>query len=261
MNIKGCDLSIIGKRYGKLIVLEFLGQFQRNETSKRKIPKFRCICDCGNHKDVFRTDLVTRKTTTCGSFDCWKKIKPKSTENLNGTKFGMLTVIRFLEFKDTKSKRVQILECLCDCGKTKNVRRDCLLSNITKSCGCQLNLYMTSIDYAVVSEYAKYKSGAKRRNICFCLTKQDVETLIFQKCYYCNSEPSRESCKSAIHLKNYTREKYLLNGIDRFDNNQGYILENCVPCCSHCNRAKLDYSYKEFLDWIKRVYEKQYQSG
>jgi hypothetical protein len=40
------------------------------------------------------------------------------------------------------------------------------------------------------------------------------------------------------------------NGIDRVDNSKGYILGNCVPCCSWCNRAKADGTLAKFMDWI-----------
>lgn len=49
-----------------------------------------------------------------------------------GKKFGKLTVLKFLGFIKTKS----IYECLCDCGNIKIVKRNSLVSEHTKSCGC-----------------------------------------------------------------------------------------------------------------------------
>jgi 5-methylcytosine-specific restriction endonuclease McrA len=37
------------------------------------------------------------------------------------------------------------------------------------------------------------------------------------------------------------------------DNSKGYTVENSVPCCYRCNHAKRDYSYGEFVDWVKRA--------
>lgn len=256
---KEIDMSIIGQRFGKLTVVEYIGLFKRNEKSRDNLAKFKCVCDCGKDKEVFKQELVSERTTTCGDFECWKKDAPNEDEILDNQKFGMLTVIRFLHFKDTKSKRVQILECLCDCGKIKNIRRDALITGNTKSCGCQLNLSYNSIDYAISMEYAKYKAGAKTRNINFLLSKEYFKKLLLDNCYYCGIEPKRKSAKS--HLTTKKRKRILLNGIDRTNNKEGYTIQNCVPCCSQCNRAKMDYPYQEFLDWIKRVYEKQYQSG
>lgn len=47
--------------------------------------------------------------------------------------------------------------------------------------------------------------------------------------------------------------EYIYNGIDRVDNAVGYILENCIPCCEFCNKAKGTKTYFDFLDWICRL--------
>jgi 5-methylcytosine-specific restriction endonuclease McrA len=39
-----------------------------------------------------------------------------------------------------------------------------------------------------------------------------------------------------------------VQGIDRVDNSIGYTPDNCVPCCTQCNRIKLDHlTYEEML--------------
>jgi hypothetical protein len=60
------------------------------------------------------------------------------------------------------------------------------------------------------------------------------------------------------HPETYTRPKnanggFKYNGIDRVVNSVGYTLENCVPCCSNCNRAKSTLSRQEFIAWAHRV--------
>ena len=50
---------------------------------------------------------------------------------------------------------------------------------------------------------------------------------------------------------------YVYNGVDRVDNERGYSLENCVPCCKFCNRMKRDLGKKEFLEHIKNIYNEQ----
>ena len=37
------------------------------------------------------------------------------------------------------------------------------------------------------------------------------------------------------------------------DNSKGYSLDNIVPCCKICNRAKSDLTYKDFIEWIRRL--------
>ena len=43
------------------------------------------------------------------------------------------------------------------------------------------------------------------------------------------------------------------NGIDRIDSTQGYELINSVPCCTICNRMKLDHSKMDFLTHIQKI--------
>lgn len=43
--------------------------------------------------------------------------------------------------------------------------------------------------------------------------------------------------------------------IDRVDSSIGYIVSNCVACCSQCNYAKRTAPAEQFLQWVKRVYE------
>ncbi len=43
------------------------------------------------------------------------------------------------------------------------------------------------------------------------------------------------------------------NGVDREDNNKGYIIENCVTACKRCNIAKNNMGLVEFKTWLKRI--------
>ncbi len=66
-------------------------------------------------------------------------------------------------------------------------------------------------------------------------------------CNYCGDPPS---CTM------YNRNKsdfYIYNGIDRVDNNVGYVLDNAVSCCKVCNRAKYNMAEEEFLSWTERL--------
>lgn len=56
-----------------------------------------------------------------------------SYRDLRGNKYGLLAAIEFVPGEG--SRRGKWL-CKCDCGNTKEVRPDALLSGATKSCGC-----------------------------------------------------------------------------------------------------------------------------
>lgn len=45
-------------------------------------------------------------------------------------------------------------------------------------------------------------------------------------------------------------------GVDRLDSAKGYTHDNCVSCCSCCNRMKLKQSKTEFISRCKRIVEK-----
>jgi len=54
------DRSIIGKRFGRLVVVDFV------EMRGRRISYWKCRCDCGNEKIVSRNSLRNGKTRSCG---------------------------------------------------------------------------------------------------------------------------------------------------------------------------------------------------
>ncbi len=60
--------DLIGQRFGKLTVLEYVGKVPEYGGKPRN--SYRCLCACGNECVVSRKNLVVGKTTTCGS--CYK---------------------------------------------------------------------------------------------------------------------------------------------------------------------------------------------
>jgi hypothetical protein len=55
------DYSIIGKRFGKLIVINL--EYKDNNTTY-----WKCLCDCGKETTVQRTCLVGKSTSSCGCY-------------------------------------------------------------------------------------------------------------------------------------------------------------------------------------------------
>jgi hypothetical protein len=82
-----------------------------------------------------------------------------------------------------------------------------------------------------------YVKGAKKRGIDFKLKKDNFNSLILKKCFYCD------------HIKEGE-----VNGIDRIDNNKGYIEENVVSCCTDCNLAKGTQHPQEFIDKLYLIH-------
>lgn len=97
------------------------------------------------------------------------------------------------------------------------------------------------------------KNGAQRSKREFDLSESQVESLIFQNCFYCGSKPSTVS---KLRIRTYGGEMWSLarNGIDRVDSSRGYEYNNCVSCCETCNRFKRDKTVEEFLSHVEKIY-------
>ena len=83
-------------------------------------------------------------------------------------------------------------------------------------------------------KYLKYKQNSKKRNIEFKLTFNEFIKFWKKDCTYCKS-------------------KIITIGIDRIDNNLGYIKGNVQSCCSLCNGMKSNFSEEEFLDQCLKI--------
>ncbi|KKN65322.1 hypothetical protein LCGC14_0483050 [marine sediment metagenome] len=99
--------------------------------------------------------------------------------------------------------------------------------------------------------YHNNKRSAKLRGHNWNLRKQDFKSLTQMQCYYCGIEPSQ------IYHNKELNGDYLYNGVDRIDNNLGYIYGNVLPCCKTCNYVKSNQSMREFQAWIDRLVEHQ----
>lgn len=166
-------------------------------------------------------------------------------------KFGKWLVIR--RFPGTKSDERFL--CKCECGVVRVVRKYDLLSLKSSSCGCsrQTTLSAKSNEGAVFPPsfggiYYTYKRFAEKRGLDFLIDKKVFLEIVKSNCYYCGQEPSN------IHKPKANKTEFIYNGVDRVDNDKGYVEGNVVPCCKICNKAKDVLNKEEFLSWIKRVY-------
>lgn len=173
--------------------------------------------------------------------------------NLEGQKFNKLLCLEYV--KTDKRGNARYL-WKCDCGKTKEIDGSKVKNGYTKGCGCligELNRRgRHRLDYGEASfraYYKEYEYSAKRRGREFSLTVEEFKELTQQLCYYCNTKPEYE------HKRNQGfNGSYKGNGVDRVDNNRGYVKENCVSCCKICNIMKQSLEETEFLDKIRSIY-------
>lgn len=230
---------------------EFNGHLvvSRHRESDRTFYTMKCSCGC-----IFYTRAEHVKTTLGCKACRYLKIKPKGVkEDLSGKKYNRLTVIRLSHFKGSHS----IWECQCDCGKVLYVMRGNLVKGHTKSCGCfrkekGKTIKIPNVNSAFTEIYRTYKQGAVKRNLEFNLVKEQALAIFTQNCHYCNQSPSNTS-RTKI-------KEFRYSGIDRIDNDKGYSVDNCVPCCKTCNRMKSNLTLEEFKSRILILYRKFYES-
>lgn len=202
--------------------------------------------------NLAKCNTVIKPLTSIRYFDRFK--------DLTNTKFDKLLVLKCVGIN---YRRHAVWSCLCDCGNKINLAGNCIRSGNVRSCGCLTkerikacakgyakNRALPMQKFALNSLYSAYRSTAKMKNRKFELTKHHFEQLIKSECHYCGE----------VNSNCFTRneEVFRYNGIDRKDSSLGYEVQNVVPCCVKCNHGKLAYTQDEFLQWIKKVYAKNF---
>lgn len=127
--------DITGQRFGKLVVLKYIG---KNQT-KHGGSLWECQCDCGNVAIIGGTELRTGRTIQCpkcGKEQAIKKLveyKHSTLEDLTNRQFGDLTVLSLSDRKNKHGDRLWV--CQCVCGNIVEVQGNNLKSGNTMSCG------------------------------------------------------------------------------------------------------------------------------
>jgi 5-methylcytosine-specific restriction endonuclease McrA len=211
------------------------------------------------HEDICSKTGIKNSTTIhnlCVAAGLKKGFYPRKIKYEVGQRYFQFVITGEAPHKKSKTGRIYTQwECKCDCGITFITTTKQIQKGVRKSCGCltQEARFKRKDEKEVVGNLClgHYKCGAKRRNLEWALSSIDFMKLLFSSCIYCGSPPSR-LVKVSVHQQ-------MVNGIDRVDSSVGYILDNCVPCCMFCNRAKNDSTQKEFLEWIERL--KKYENS
>jgi len=170
-------------------------------------------------------------------------ILANNRKDLTGKVFGRLTV---LQYSHTTKFGQACWLCRCVCGNEVSVLSGNLKRGNTTSCGCFRKEQTTRpVGMAMFNRvYYTYRKNATNRGIEFDLSKDDVYKLVSMDCFYCGEHPSN------ISKRKISNGDFIYNGIDRLDSSKGYFLDNVVPCCYACNKAKMDTPYQQFKSWL-----------
>jgi hypothetical protein len=88
-----------------------------------------------------------------------------------------------------------------------------------------------------------YEQNAKQKKREWALTPEVCAEVMKRPCHYCGVRGN----------------PYI--GMDRKDNDVGYIVSNVLPACTECNAAKSNRKYEEFLSWVHRAAAHLQKSG
>lgn len=143
-------------------------------------------------------------------------------------------------------------------GKISNLLKDGYVA--CQKCQNKLRLEYDSLrkkdaDYFNFKDaFNQVVNKAKTRGKEFGLTLEECINLFKQNCYYCSSPPS--NYKKRRDAENSVTQ---YQGIDRIDSSKGYYPDNVLPCCKHCNSAKLERTIDEFYTHIDNMYNTKVQ--
>lgn len=172
--------------------------------------------------------------------------------DLTGQIFNYLTVLN----KSGITRPRTYYECICKCGNKVTVEGSKLKNGHTKSCGCWKLDHKHTYYYGLPDGeslknriFSNYKYNAKNKNQEFALEKEYFMELLFKNCFYCGRAPF------LLLQHNKSRGEVIYNGIDRKNNDIGYLKDNCVTCCFECNARKSSIDFEKFIQWIKMCYE------
>jgi len=238
-----------GKKYGKLTVIKYL----ENQ-------KWLCKCECGKEKIVHSKHLIPGVTKSCGCM-----LGRGRSINFLGMRRKFLVCTK--KISDTE------WEWTCDCGNKVILKAPQLYHQ--KTCGLKCSKlkneqgasHRKPQQRTINAAYQAHKCNQNTRDKGF-LSRQEWKSLVFQPCYYCgeidtrnysNCKTYRNNCKNTLTPEIIEQYNVKINGVDRIDSLKPYTLDNCVPCCSHCNVIKMDYTLNEFFEKIKKIYEKNIQ--
>jgi 5-methylcytosine-specific restriction endonuclease McrA len=175
--------------------------------------------------------------------------------DITGERYGRLVAIcktHTRDYPSGQSRAVWLFKC--DCGNEVQKTAFDVRRSDTKSCGCarfgrQAANRIAHGEASFNGLFSHYVRSAKYRGYEWALSKDQFRSITVQCCSYCGSKPSQSHL---THKSAYG--EYIYTGVDRVDNSRGYEIDNVVPCCGTCNRAKGAMSSEEFLEWVDRVY-------
>ena len=180
--LRKTTVNLTGQKFGQLNVISFAGY----SASKRSY--WLCMCDCGKYKCVTTQSLRSGeacKCNTCAQSSLKDVLTSngttiklhKSTKDLTGMTIGKWFVISFAGYKLMSGQRVACWLCRCWCDREFEVLANSLISGDSTACAKCQNRRILDTEHVASAYFMTLESGAKRRDIDFTITIDDLEQL------------------------------------------------------------------------------------
>ena len=148
----------------------------------------------------------------------------------------------------------------CECGDEFRLSRQYKIKTPDqikcKQCKRKQNMRPNVGERAV---FHRVKSDAVRWGREFTLPFEWFAEAIHAPCHYCGRMDQNSINVASKRSDEWLIKGFKYNGLDRLNNDIGYVIENVVPCCFVCNRAKNSMGYQEFIEYINDMI--QYRSN
>lgn len=90
----------------------------------------------------------------------------------------------------------------------------------------------------IPQHYKTYLARANKKQFAFEFTVEEFNHITSLDCFYCGG---------------------FGGGIDRINSLEGYLKDNCLPCCTKCNIMKHTSTQADFLNKCKKIYLKHFR--
>ena len=186
-----------------------------------------------------------------------RKVYYKKKEDLKvGMKYNHLTIISE-ELEKSKDGHL-LVRCRCDCGKEKLIAPYRLFNIKPISCRSCANK-RKDYPHEGIGEITRVyfhtiKSSAKRRNLEFSITMEDMWSVFLKqnrKCRFTGTELTfSRSKKTGSYSPDFSK---ISASLDRIDSNKGYTIDNIQWVHKTVNVMKSSLSDKSFIGICKLI--------
>lgn len=236
--IRNKDLDMT-KKYG------FLTPIKRLEKVDDLGFEWEFKCDCG--KIVKKIGSHVQRGQ--GALHCGCSRRKFGVKDLEGKKFGNLTVI---SFAGNNKNGQSTWNTRCDCGKLLTITGYYLRRKKDLSCGCQRSHgenHSSFSGYGGIykSYFSGLKLGAELRELSFEITIENLADLFIKQNGICALSGVEITLKSK-HIEQTA-------SVDRKDSSKGYTLDNIQWVHKTINKMKNNLNEIEFIELCRKITE------